>query len=111
MIDKPFMTYRQYCYSFLLALFMLIATFSIVYLEETITVPCVDGTEEKYFKSELHLQKEICGGVNYYKYNDNTGLGAYFPDKEAVNKVKLGNEVNKNLELNITNLELYFKKK
>jgi len=50
-------------------------------------VPCSDGTKEIYSKTELHLQQEICDNTNYYKYNDNRGLGAYFPNKEAVNRV------------------------
>lgn len=86
-MKKPFMTKKQYLQSFALSIAMLTLTFTIVYFQDNITVPCSDGTKEIYSKTELHLQQEICDNTNYYKYNDNRGLGAYFPNKEAVNRV------------------------
>ena len=66
---------------------MLSLTFIIVYAQQGIIVKCDNGKKEVYNKSNINEAKEICGGVNIYKYNDNSGLGAYFLNQEAVNRV------------------------
>jgi len=56
-----------------------------LYYNEEVKIGCTNGSIEIYNKSQLNGLKSVCGGANVYKYNDNTGLGAYFPNKRLVN--------------------------
>ena len=56
-----------------------------LYYSEDVKIACINGSTETYNKFELNRINSVCGGVNVYKYNDNTGLGAYFPDKKRMN--------------------------
>lgn len=89
MEKKPFISKKQWLQGITLGIWMIIITFTIIYFQSSITVSCPDGNKEAYLKSEIHQAKEICGSINIYKYNDNLGLGAYFPDKDAVNRIIL----------------------
>ena len=69
-------------------------SFNMIYLyyDDTITIQCSDGTQMLYNKTDLNNLTYLCSGdINIYKYNDNTGLGAYFPDEIAVKKVEYEN--------------------
>lgn len=50
-----------------------------LYYDDEVTIKCTNGSTEKYNKSDLNIVDIVCGGDNIYKYNDNSGLGAYFP--------------------------------
>ena len=75
--------------SIILGLILFIVSLSInmigLYYNEEVKISCTNGSIEIYNKSELNSIKSVCGGVNVYKYNDNTGLGAYLPDKMLIN--------------------------
>jgi len=70
-----------------LVLFIISLTINMIglYYNEEVKIGCTNGSIEIYNKSELNTLKSVCGGANVYKYNDNTGLGAYFPDKKRMN--------------------------
>lgn len=67
-------------------MFLVSITINMVYLynKDDITINCINGSEETYLKENLNYIDSVCGGVNIYKYNDNTGLWAYYPNREMV---------------------------
>lgn len=52
-----------------------------LYYSDEVSIRCINGSVETYNKTDLNLLDKVCGGTNTYKYNDNSGLGAYFPIK------------------------------
>jgi len=56
-----------------------------LYYNDEVKISCSDGSFNIYNKSDLNSLNLLCDNdVNIYKYNDNTGLGTYFPDKLKV---------------------------
>lgn len=62
-----------------------------LYYDDDVSIRCTNGSIEIYNKSDLNKLDSVCGGINVYKYNDNSGLGAYFP-------TNLNNNPNINLD-------------
>jgi len=62
-----------------------------LYYSDEVKIKCIDGSIETYNKTDLNYLDSVCGGENVYKYNDNTGLGAYFPKN---NNIKFNNSIN-----------------
>lgn len=77
----------------LLGIFMFIFGMSIniyyMYKNPYVDIYCQNGSVIKYNKSELNEYDYVCDGkdINIYKYNDNEGLGVYFPEKDKIELV------------------------
>jgi len=71
---------------FIMFIFGCVFNFTYLYYKDTVTLYCEYGGTEIYNKTDLNKLDKVCDGVNIYKYNDNTGLGVYFPNREAVEK-------------------------
>lgn len=75
--------------STILGLLLFIVSMSVnmigLYYDNEVKISCSDGSYKVYNKSDLNSLNLLCeNDVNIYKYNDNTGLGVYFPDKDKI---------------------------
>lgn len=56
-----------------------------MYYDDEVILACSNGSTERYNKTDLNNINTVCSDVNIYKYNDNDGLGVYFPNKLKIN--------------------------
>ena len=77
--------------SFILGILMFIVSMTVnmigLYYDDEIKIGCSNGSVKIYNKTDLNKLDKLCDDdINIYKYNNNSGLGAYFPDKRQVNR-------------------------
>ena len=85
----------------LMTIFGFCAQLSYMYYNDDVKIYCDNGTIEMYKKNELNDIIFYCDNqINIYKYNDNSGLGVYFPNKDRV-KLALNQQNLNNLNFSI----------
>ena len=85
---EPFITKKMLLWGIALGMFSFIINLGFIYYDDTITFQCLNGTKEIYYKENLSQEPYICGNLNIFIYNDNSGFGIYLPNEITKNYAK-----------------------